>query len=169
MRAVLTAHSTGEPVVLVSRLRRDWSPHDGFAMASPNPTPTSAVPPKVRRSREIVLSTSLELVDAEGLDALTMRRLGQEPGRDPMSLYRYAANRTALQDGVAETVLNELAIFADDPDWQAQLRKSPTTCGSWPCGIPTSSRCWSPGHCPHRWVCTHWAPSGPSNRSWHCS
>lgn len=138
-------------------------------MASPNPTPTSAVPPKVRRSREIVLSISLELVDAEGLDALTMRRLGQEPGRNPMSLYRYAANRTALQDGVAETVLNELAIFADDPDWQAQLRKSPTTCGSWPCGIPTSSRCWSPGHCPHRWVCAHWAPSGPSNRSWHCS
>jgi hypothetical protein len=52
-----------------------------------------------------------------------MRRLGQELGRDPMSLYRYAANRAALLDGVTELVLNELAIFPDDKDWQTQLRR----------------------------------------------
>ena len=78
---------------------------------------------KARLSRELVLSTALELVDREGLDALTMRRLGQQLGRDPMSLYRYAANRAALLDGVSELVLNELAIFPEDPDWQAQLRR----------------------------------------------
>jgi AcrR family transcriptional regulator len=92
-------------------------------MASPNSTSNSAIPRKARLSREVVLSTALELVDAEGLDALTMRRLGQQLGRDPMSLYRYAANRAALLDGVSEMVLNELAIFPDDPDWQAQLRR----------------------------------------------
>jgi AcrR family transcriptional regulator len=92
-------------------------------MASRRNTSDSAVPEKARLSRELVLSTALELVDAEGLDALTMRRLGQELGRDPMSLYRYAANRAALLDGVTELVLNELAIFPDDPDWQAQLRR----------------------------------------------
>jgi AcrR family transcriptional regulator len=92
-------------------------------MASPERTSRVASSRKARLSREIVLTTALELVDAEGLDALTMRRLGQELGRDPMSLYRYAANRAALLDGVTETVLNELAIFADDPDWQSQLRK----------------------------------------------
>jgi AcrR family transcriptional regulator len=70
-----------------------------------------------------VLATALELVDSEGLDALSMRRLGQELGCDPMSLYRHAANRAALLDGVTEIVLNELAIFPDDPDWQAQLRR----------------------------------------------
>ncbi|MBT2565316.1 TetR/AcrR family transcriptional regulator C-terminal domain-containing protein [Arthrobacter sp. ISL-85] len=74
-------------------------------------------------SRDVVLSTALELIDAEGLDALTMRRLGQELGRDPMSLYRYAANRADVLDGVTEIVLDELAIFADEPDWQAQLRR----------------------------------------------
>ncbi|MFJ5694787.1 TetR/AcrR family transcriptional regulator C-terminal domain-containing protein [Arthrobacter sp. NPDC093125] len=74
-------------------------------------------------SRELVLSTALELVDSEGLEALTMRRLGQELGRDPMSLYRYAANRAALLDGVTELVLKELAIFPDDKDWQTQLRR----------------------------------------------
>jgi AcrR family transcriptional regulator len=88
-----------------------------------NPLPSSATGKKKRLSRELVLSTALTLVDSEGLDALTMRRLGQELGRDPMSLYRYAANRAALLDGVSELVLNELAIFPNDPDWQAQLRR----------------------------------------------
>ncbi|MGN7200826.1 TetR/AcrR family transcriptional regulator C-terminal domain-containing protein [Arthrobacter sp. SAFR-044] len=92
-------------------------------MASPEHKSGSASSPKTRLSREVVLNAALGLVDAEGLEALTMRRLGQELGRDPMSLYRYADNRAALLDGVAETVLNELAIFPDDPDWQAQLRK----------------------------------------------
>ena len=66
-----------------------------------HPAPPAAPGKKARLSREIVLSTALALVDAEGLDALTMRRLGQELGRDPMSLYRYAANRAALLDGVS--------------------------------------------------------------------
>jgi AcrR family transcriptional regulator len=79
--------------------------------------------PKPRLTRELVLSAALELVDAEGLDALTMRRLGQVLGRDPMSLYRYAENRAALLDGVSELVLNELAIFPADPYWKAQLRR----------------------------------------------
>ncbi|MDQ0767379.1 AcrR family transcriptional regulator [Pseudarthrobacter defluvii] len=77
---------------------------------------------KTRLSRDIVLAKALELVDAEGLEALSMRRLGQELGRDPMSLYRYAENRAALLDGVAELVLVELSIQSADPDWKAQLR-----------------------------------------------
>src|SRR5688500_13801430 len=88
-----------------------------------NPPPRAAPARKKQLSRELVLSAALALVDAEGLDALTMRRLGQELGRDPMGLYRYAANRAALLDGVSELVLNELAIFPDDPDWRAQLRR----------------------------------------------
>jgi AcrR family transcriptional regulator len=78
---------------------------------------------KARLSRELVLAKALELVDADGLDALTMRRLGQELGRDPMSLYRYAENRAALLDGVSELVLDQLEVHPEDPDWKAQLRK----------------------------------------------
>ncbi|MET1089720.1 MAG: TetR/AcrR family transcriptional regulator C-terminal domain-containing protein [Arthrobacter sp.] len=92
-------------------------------MASPEKPGNPASARKVRLSRDLVLSTALALVDAEGLEALTMRRLGQELQRDPMSLYRYAANRAALLDGVSELVLNEVAIFPDDPDWETQLRK----------------------------------------------
>ncbi|MDQ0029036.1 TetR/AcrR family transcriptional regulator C-terminal domain-containing protein [Arthrobacter bambusae] len=88
-----------------------------------NPINSSPAGEKPRLSRDLVLTTALALVDAEGLDALTMRRLGQELGRDPMSLYRYAANRAALLDGVTELVLKELSISPGLPDWQAQLRQ----------------------------------------------
>src|SRR3954468_17816541 len=84
--------------------------------AEPMPSPEKPGPPsapdrKQRLSRDLVLSAALALVDSEGLDALTMRRLGHELGRDPMSLYRYAENRAAVLDGVSELVLNELVIF----------------------------------------------------------
>ncbi|MDQ0823941.1 AcrR family transcriptional regulator [Arthrobacter sp. B2I5] len=86
------------------------------------PRASGRTPVKARLSRETVLAKALELVDAEGLDALTMRRLGQELGRDPMSLYRYAENRAALLDGVSELVLDQLPVHPEDPDWKAQLR-----------------------------------------------
>ncbi|MGX1159188.1 TetR family transcriptional regulator [Arthrobacter sp. SLBN-100] len=91
-------------------------------MSPPKTPDTEGRGRKARLSRELVLAKALELVDAEGLDALTMRRLGQELGRDPMSLYRYAENRAALLDGVSELVLNQLAIHPEDPDWKEQLR-----------------------------------------------
>ncbi|MEX5304849.1 TetR/AcrR family transcriptional regulator C-terminal domain-containing protein [Kocuria sp. CPCC 205258] len=73
-------------------------------------------------SREVVLTAALALVDAEGLDALSMRRLGTELERDPMGLYRYAKNRADLLDGITELVLDQLVIPTDGADWQAQLR-----------------------------------------------
>jgi AcrR family transcriptional regulator len=76
-----------------------------------------------RLSREVVLHAALLVVDDEGLEALSMRRLGQALDRDPMGLYRYATNRADLLDGITELVLNELEIFPQDPDWQAQLRR----------------------------------------------
>ncbi|RKS75526.1 AcrR family transcriptional regulator [Motilibacter peucedani] len=73
-------------------------------------------------SREQVMVAALELVDAEGLDALTMRRLGSRLGRDPMTLYRYAPSRADLLDGVAELVLAQLTIPQAPADWAEQLR-----------------------------------------------
>jgi DNA-binding transcriptional regulator YbjK len=52
-------------------------------MAPLKGTIDSSGPPKARLSSEAVLSAALELVDAEGLEALAMRRLGQELGRGP--------------------------------------------------------------------------------------
>ena len=54
--------------------------------------PTERVP----LTRQRVLATALRLVDAEGLDALTRRRLARELGRDVMTLYRYAPDQAGL-------------------------------------------------------------------------
>ncbi|WP_037606770.1 TetR/AcrR family transcriptional regulator [Streptacidiphilus rugosus] len=73
-------------------------------------------------TRERMLACALEMVDRDGIDKLSMRGLARALGRDPMSLYRYAANKADLLDGVAETVLADLTVDATDTDWVAQLR-----------------------------------------------
>ena len=73
-------------------------------------------------TREVILAAALALIDAEGADALSMRRLARALDRDPMILYRHAPNKAALLDGVTETVLAALTVDPADPDWAAQLR-----------------------------------------------
>jgi AcrR family transcriptional regulator len=73
-------------------------------------------------TRELVLATALELIDRDGADALSMRRLAAALDRDPMILYRHASGKAALLDGVVETVLAQLSVDPADPDWAAQLR-----------------------------------------------
>jgi AcrR family transcriptional regulator len=73
-------------------------------------------------TRQLVFATALELIDREGADALSMRRLGAAIDRDPMILYRHASSKAALLDGVVETVLAQLRVDPADADWAAQLR-----------------------------------------------
>jgi AcrR family transcriptional regulator len=73
-------------------------------------------------TRERVLATALALIDRDGIEGLSMRRLAGALDRDPMILYRHAPNKAALLDGVAETVLAQLQVDPTDPDWAAQLR-----------------------------------------------
>jgi AcrR family transcriptional regulator len=73
-------------------------------------------------TRELVLAAALDIIDSDGADGLTMRRLARALDRDPMILYRHAPNKAALLDGVAETVLAKLTVDATDPDWVGQLR-----------------------------------------------
>ena len=73
-------------------------------------------------TRDVVLVTALEIIDRDGAKGLSMRRLARALGRDPMILYRYAPNKAALLDGVAETVLTQLKVDPADPDWASQLR-----------------------------------------------
>ena len=86
------------------------------------PTAQAAVTGEGKITRELVLATALELIDRDGADALSMRRLGAALERDPMILYRHAPGKAALLDGVVETVLAQLRVDPADPDWAAQLR-----------------------------------------------
>ena len=69
-----------------------------------------------------LLEAALRIIDRDGAEGLSMRRLASALNRDPMILYRHAPNKAALLDGVAETVLAQLKVDPDDPDWAAQLR-----------------------------------------------
>ena len=74
-------------------------------------------------TRDAVLAAALEIIDRDGADALSMRRLARALDRDPMILYRHAPSKAALLDGVAETVLAQLHVDSADPDWAGQLRQ----------------------------------------------
>src|SRR5215831_18680149 len=59
-------------------------------------------------SRERILDTALALVDQEGIEALSMRKLGQALGYEAMSLYNHVANKDDLLDGILDLVLAEM-------------------------------------------------------------
>jgi TetR/AcrR family tetracycline transcriptional repressor len=66
---------------------------------------------KAGLSRERVLDAALDLVDAHGLPALSMRKLGAALGVEAMSLYRHVPNKDALLDGLVDRVME--TAFAD--------------------------------------------------------
>jgi AcrR family transcriptional regulator len=73
-----------------------------------------------------VLTAALAIIDGDGLEALSMRRLGKVLGRDPMRLYRYASGKDALLDGVVELVLSDLSVPAMNQagGWEEVLRST---------------------------------------------
>lgn len=73
-------------------------------------------------TRARVLAAALELVDAEGLEALSMRKLGERLGVEGMALYRHVANKSDLLDGVFEAVLTEMRAPARTGDWRTDVR-----------------------------------------------
>jgi AcrR family transcriptional regulator len=76
-------------------------------------------------TRHEVLETALALIDADGVEALSMRRIGKALDRDPMRLYRFAASKDELLDGVVELVLSELCIpTAEGAGWEDVLRRT---------------------------------------------
>lgn len=73
-------------------------------------------------TRERILDAAVSLVDEEGLEALTMRRLGQRLGVEAMSLYRHVEGRGALLDGIHETVLSAVARAPRGRRWTDEVR-----------------------------------------------
>ena len=73
-------------------------------------------------TRAAVLAKALEIIDRNGVDGLSMRRLGEAVGRDPMVLYRHVPNNAAVLDGVVEMVFEQLSVNTTRPDWAATLR-----------------------------------------------
>lgn len=64
-------------------------------------------------SRERIVASALGIVDREGLDSLSMRRLGAELGADPMAVYYHIPNKGALLDALVEAVMSEIDLSGE--------------------------------------------------------
>ncbi len=92
--------------------------------APPWRTPRKAAAPRQPLSVELVLSTALRIVDREGLDALSMRRVAQELGTGAASLYAYVSSKEDLLEQLIDRVIGEVALPEVDPDrWVEQLKQ----------------------------------------------
>jgi AcrR family transcriptional regulator len=80
--------------------------------------------PRIRLSRERVLSAAVALADEGGIDALSMRKLAQELGVEAMSLYNHVANKDDVLDGVVEAVAAEIDAPSAGGDWKTAIRQS---------------------------------------------
>jgi AcrR family transcriptional regulator len=79
-------------------------------------------------TREQIVAEALRLLDTEGIDALSMRKLGAGLGAGAASLYWHVANRDELLELVVDEIYGELDVpDADDAakthDWRATTRR----------------------------------------------
>jgi AcrR family transcriptional regulator len=73
--------------------------------------------PRRPLTRQRIVRAALKLIDKEGLDALSMRRLGASLGVEGMALYRHVGSKEQLLAGVTELLLEELEIPPAGTDW----------------------------------------------------
>ncbi|MFC4910611.1 TetR/AcrR family transcriptional regulator [Actinomadura gamaensis] len=81
-----------------------------------------AAAPRQTLTLDRIGETAVRVADAEGLDAITMRRLATELGVAPMAPYRHIANKDELLEVMADRVYGELAVTERD-GWRETLRE----------------------------------------------
>ena len=74
-------------------------------------------------SRERVIDAALALADAEGVDALSMRRLGKALGVEAMALYNHVRNKDEILDALVDRVFAEVEVTQIEGDWRHEMRK----------------------------------------------
>jgi AcrR family transcriptional regulator len=80
-------------------------------------------------SRDHVVERALDLADAEGVEALTMRRLGRELGVEAMALYTHVDSKADLLAAVGSRILSHLEVEPRErADWRGRIE---TVCRAW--------------------------------------
>jgi AcrR family transcriptional regulator len=75
-------------------------------------------------TREAIVDTALRVLDAEGLDGLSMRRVAEELDTGAASLYWHVGSKDGLLDLILDRVIGEQEIPDPDPErWQEQLKE----------------------------------------------
>ncbi|MCP3802389.1 TetR/AcrR family transcriptional regulator C-terminal domain-containing protein [Allokutzneria sp. A3M-2-11 16] len=72
-------------------------------------------------SREQIVAEAVKLLDAEGVEALSMRTLGTRMGTAATSLYRHVTNRDELIEFVVDEVYGEIEVPDGSEGWRASV------------------------------------------------
>jgi AcrR family transcriptional regulator len=85
--------------------------------------------PKTRKplTRQRVLEQAIVLADRDGVDALSMRKLGQALGVEAMSLYNHVANKAELVSAMVDSVVEQFDLPEDEARWDAAIRRCATS------------------------------------------
>jgi AcrR family transcriptional regulator len=96
-----------------------------LAVASPpRPRSTRDRPAKPPLSEDVILDAALRILRAEGLEAVTMRRLAGELDTGPASLYVYFKGRDELRNAMLDRVAGLIALEEPDPEhWRDQVHR----------------------------------------------
>jgi AcrR family transcriptional regulator len=74
-------------------------------------------------NRELILDGAIELIEGEGADALSMRRLGGALGVEAMAIYHHFAGREDLLAGLADRLLAPLGMLELGTEWREACRR----------------------------------------------
>ena len=92
----------------------------------------AAAPTRTPLTRQRIAVAALELVDAEGLDALSMRKLGASLGVEAMSLYNHVKNKDDLLDALSELLHQQiLASYTPPAGGPWRDRATAMACAYW--------------------------------------
>jgi len=97
------------------------------AADAPDPPWRLAARPRSARvplTRAAIIDAALRVLDREGMDALSMRRVGEELGTGAASLYWHVRNKGELLQLLFERITDEVELPEPDPSrWQEQLKE----------------------------------------------
>jgi TetR/AcrR family tetracycline transcriptional repressor len=75
-------------------------------------------------TREAIVAAALRVIDSEGLDGFSMRRVAERLDTGPASLYWHVGSKDGLLDLVLEQVIGEQEVPDPKPErWQEQLKE----------------------------------------------
>jgi AcrR family transcriptional regulator len=86
------------------------------------PSAKRAAEPREPLNRERVLQAALTLADANGIDALSMRKLGEAVGVEAMSLYNHVPSKADVLDGLIDLVFSEIELPSGTHGWRTAMR-----------------------------------------------
>ncbi len=105
-----------------------------------------------RLTRDLILDAAIELADAQGVDALSMRKLAKHLGFEVMSLYNHVANKEDLLDAMVDRVAAEIVAPPPGAGWKPAAR-----------AIAISAH---EALLRHRWAGALWMTQWPGRHRW---